>query len=160
MIPLTSMTVPGRPRKLRKGLEGTAGSHSASTDNEPQFSKPQHIGDNVVKNPKSILNNEEYEKAFWPTMNDEEKKYKETMEGSTKSRRDYPDHIKRINEQVQEILGIDSVAWQDTFYTPLGYDYNDSNSLKGAALVDYTSGTETLEVYLEYKVYGKNRQLR
>ncbi|GFG18704.1 hypothetical protein IFM5058_09275 [Aspergillus udagawae] len=80
--------------------------------------------------------------------------------GSTKSRRDYPDHIKRINEQVQEILGIDSVAWQDTFYTPLGYDYNDSNSLKGAALVDYTSGTETLEVYLEYKVYGKNRQLR
>ncbi|GFF59251.1 LOW QUALITY PROTEIN: hypothetical protein IFM46972_11330 [Aspergillus udagawae] len=73
---------------------------------------------------------------------------------------DYPDHIKRIKEQVQEILGIDSVAWQDTFYTPLGYDYNDSNSLKGAALVDYTPGTETMEVYLEYKVYVEKRQLR
>jgi hypothetical protein len=45
-------------------------------------------------------------------------------------------------------------------YTPLGYDSNDNNSLKGAALVDYTPGTETLEVYLEYKVYVEKRQRR
>jgi hypothetical protein len=45
-------------------------------------------------------------------------------------------------------------------YTPLGYGSNDNNSLKGAALVDCTPGTETLEVYLEYKLYVEKRQRR
>ena len=46
----------------------------------------------------------------------------------------------RIKEQVQEIIG-SSVTWQDVFCTPLGYDYNDRYSFRGAALVQYTLGT-------------------